>query len=102
MTSCRMRRQSKRYALRYSSKLPGTYPTCQFIQTEYTIDFLDKHDYYHVGVIRSNLIRNIPTIFKDVYDELLLALNDSIPTVSEGVWRACWKLFRVHEEGRVG
>ena len=30
-------------------------------------------------------MRHIPTIFNDIYDELTLALNDSIPTVGEGM-----------------
>ncbi|KAI0001032.1 cytochrome P450 [Russula vinacea] len=56
-------------------------PTEEFLQTEYTINFLEKHNSYHSDVIRSKLIRNIP--FQDIHDELLLALNDSIPTVGE-------------------
>ena len=73
---------------------------CQFLQTEYTINFLEKHNSYHSDVIRSKLIRNIP--FQDIHDELLLALNDSIPTVGEGMWQDCGKSLRVNEEGRVG
>ena len=47
-------------------------------------------------------MRHIPTIFNDIYDELLLALDDSIPMVGEGTWEACGKsLRRVHEEDSV-
>jgi hypoxanthine-guanine phosphoribosyltransferase len=57
----------------------------QFLQTAYTVDFRDKHSSYHADVIRSKLIRIVPTIFQDIHDELVLALNDIIPTVSEGM-----------------
>jgi len=55
------------------------------LQITYTLDFLNKDDFYHSDVIRSKLIRNLPTIFKDVYDELGPALDDAIPTVGDGV-----------------
>ncbi|KAI9511491.1 cytochrome P450 [Russula earlei] len=40
--------------------------------------------FYHEDVIRSKLIRDIPTLFKDIYDELVPAIDDSIPAVVEG------------------
>ncbi|KAI9511438.1 cytochrome P450 [Russula earlei] len=58
-------------------------PLEEFIQTTYTLDFMDKHSSYHNDVIRSNLIRNIPKIFQDLYDEMILALDDRIPTTDE-------------------
>ena len=91
MIICHIRHQQKRYAPRYSSRLPNLplRDTYQLIQTKYTINLLDEHNYYHSEVIRSKLIRHIPTIFRDVYDELLLAFNDCIPTVGEGMWQIC-------------
>jgi hypothetical protein len=86
MTFCPTTSRSKRYVLR-----PWFDPTythdksCQFLQITYTLDFLNKDDFYHSDVIRSKLIRNMPTIFKDVYDELVPALDDAIPTVGDGV-----------------
>ncbi|KAI0002413.1 cytochrome P450 [Russula compacta] len=59
-------------------------PIAEFVQTPYTLDFLDGHNFYHVDVIRAKLIgSNISTVFNDIHDELVLALNDSIPTVGE-------------------
>ena len=56
------------------------------------MDFLEKHD-YHADIIRSKLIRVTPSVFQDVHDELVLALNDIIPTVNEGTPQACGKPF---------
>ncbi|KAF8504637.1 cytochrome P450 [Russula emetica] len=58
-------------------------PTDEFLQTAYTMDFREKHNNYHADIIRSKLIRIIPTIFQDIHDEVVLALNDIIPTVDE-------------------
>ncbi|KAI0292771.1 cytochrome P450 [Russula brevipes] len=58
-------------------------PLEEFLQITYTLDFLNKDDFYHSDVIRSKLIRNMPTIFKDVYDELGPALDDAVPTVGD-------------------
>jgi len=60
----------------------------QFLQMTYTLDFLDKHDFYHEDIIRSKLIRNLPAVLKDVNEEIALALDDNIPAVGEGVWYA--------------
>ncbi len=65
----------------------------QFLQTAYTMDFREKHSNYHSDVIRSKLIRMVPTIFQDIHDELVLALNDIIPTVSEGMSQVCGEAF---------
>jgi hypoxanthine-guanine phosphoribosyltransferase len=56
------------------------------------MDFLENHN-YHSDVIRSKLIRVIPAVFQDIHDELVLALNDIIPTVNEGMPQACGKSF---------
>ncbi len=57
------------------------------------MDFREKHNNYHADVIRSKLIRIIPTIFQGVQDELVLTFNDIIPTVGEGMSQACGKPF---------
>jgi len=58
-------------------------PLEDFLQMTYTLDLLDKHDFYHEDVIRSKLIRNLSAVLKDVNDEIALALDDSIPAVGE-------------------
>jgi hypothetical protein len=52
----------------------------QFLQVDYTLDVLNKHDFYHEGIVRSKLTRNLAVILKDVRDELVYALEDLIPT----------------------
>jgi hypothetical protein len=37
-------------------------------------------DLYHVDVIRSKLTRNIAATFKEVCEELVMAMDDFIPT----------------------
>ena len=36
-------------------------------------------------MILSELMRIIPAVFQDIHDELILALNNIIPTVDEGM-----------------
>ncbi|KAH9063633.1 cytochrome P450 [Lactarius vividus] len=60
-------------------------PTEKFIQTDYTLDFLNKHDYYHSHVIVSKLTRITSATFEDIYEELVLTLEDNIPTDKEWV-----------------
>ena len=60
---------------------------CQSVQAEYTLDLLDMNDDYHMDVIRTKLTRNIGNTFKDVRDELLTALDASIPVSGDGTWR---------------
>ncbi|KAH8980713.1 cytochrome P450 [Lactarius hatsudake] len=57
----------------------------QFLQTDYTLDFLNKQDYFHIHVILSKLTRITSTTFEDIYEELVLALDDNIPTGKEWV-----------------
>lgn len=57
------------------------------------MDFLDKDSDYHIDVVRSKLMRDLPTILQDIHDELLLALNDFIPTVGKGMPQPCGKPF---------
>ena len=52
----------------------------QILQSEYTLGLPNDDSFYHSDVIRSKLTRNIATTFKDVYDELISSLEDSIPT----------------------
>ncbi|KAH9005724.1 cytochrome P450 [Lactarius hatsudake] len=52
----------------------------QFLQTDYTLDFLNKQDYFHIHVMLSKLTRITSTTFEDIYEELVLALDDNIPT----------------------
>jgi hypothetical protein len=60
-------------------------PMADFIEIDYTLDLLNKHNVYHTDVIRSKLTRNIAVTFKDVREELINALEDSIPT-DEDKW----------------
>ena len=57
---------------------------CQFLQTDYTLNFLNRDDKYHRAVIRSRLTRNVATTFDQVYDELDGALREYIPATCEG------------------
>ena len=57
------------------------------------MDFREKHNNYHVDIIRSKLICVIPAVFQDANDEVVIALNDIIPTVDEGMPQACGKPF---------
>jgi len=43
-------------------------------------------DNYHMDVIRTKLTRNIAVIFKEVREELILALKDLIPTDEDSKW----------------
>ena len=62
----------------------------QLLQKEYTIDSLNKDDFYHVDIIRTKLTRNIAVTFEEVREELILALNDLIPTDEDGKWQTRW------------
>ena len=48
----------------------------QGLSIDYTLDLLNKHDIYHVEVLRSKLTRNIAVTFKDVREEVINALED--------------------------
>lgn len=50
------------------------------MQPEYTLDLLNADDEYHTDVMRSKLTRNIDSTFKEVREELVMALDDLIPT----------------------
>ena len=59
----------------------------QLIQSEYTLDLLNVNDEYHTDVIRSQLTRNIANTFKDVREELIMAMDDLIPTREDSAWQ---------------
>ena len=59
----------------------------QMLQSEYTLDLLNKNDEYHTDVMRSQLTRNIANTFKDVREELIMAMDDLIPTRDDGAWQ---------------
>jgi len=52
----------------------------QLLQSNYTIDLLEKNNIYHADVVRTKLTRNIAVTFKDVREEVINALEDLIPT----------------------
>ncbi len=58
----------------------------QSLEIDYTLDLLNKDDIYHAEVIRSKLTRNIAVTFKEVREELINALEDSIPTDEDSKW----------------
>ena len=43
-------------------------------------------DSYHVDVIRSKLTRNMAVTFNEVREELILAMDDLIPTREDSTW----------------
>jgi cytochrome P450 len=55
-------------------------PSIEFLQPEYTLDLLDMSDEYHTDIIRSKLTRNIAATFNEVREELIMAMDDLIPT----------------------
>jgi cytochrome P450 len=55
-------------------------PVTEFIQPEYTLNLLNMKDDYHSDVIRSKLTRNIAATFSEVREELIMAMDDLIPT----------------------
>ena len=58
----------------------------QFLQPEYTLDVLNPEDRYTTDVIRSKLTHNMAVIFKDVHEELVMAMDDFIPTSVDSTW----------------
>ena len=58
----------------------------QSLEIDYTLDLLNKDDIYHAEVIRSKLTRNLAVTFKEVREELINALEDSIPIVEDSKW----------------
>ncbi|KAH8976597.1 cytochrome P450 [Lactarius hatsudake] len=58
-------------------------PAEEVLQTDYTLNYLNKHDHYPVHVILSQLTRIASTTFEDICEELVLVLEDNIPTTGK-------------------
>ena len=59
----------------------------QMIQAKYTLDLLNEDDEFHTDIIRSQLTRNIANTFKEVREELIMAMDDQIPTCGDREWQ---------------
>jgi hypothetical protein len=46
------------------------------------------NDRYHADVIRSKLTRNIAATFNDVREEIIMTMDDLIPTHEDGEWQS--------------
>ena len=44
------------------------------------------NDTFHIDVIRSKLTRNTPVTFKEVREELVMAMDDFIPMSGDSTW----------------
>jgi hypothetical protein len=55
----------------------------QALHIDYTFGRNIRENPYHVPVIRSRLIKALPPLVYDVYDEVVTALNELIP-ITEG------------------
>jgi hypothetical protein len=42
------------------------------------------NDFFHIDIIRSKLTRNIAVTFKEVREELIMAMDDFIPMCGDG------------------
>ena len=51
----------------------------QSLQTEYTEDILNPKDGYSTEIIRSKFTRDVASTFKEVHEELIMAIDDLIP-----------------------
>ena len=45
-------------------------------------------DLFHVDIIRSKLTRNIAVTFKEVREELIMGMDDLIPTGEDSKWQS--------------
>jgi len=55
----------------------------EVIQAEYTLSMLNPRDGYSTDVIRSKLTRDVAATFKDVREELVMAMDDFIPACDD-------------------
>ena len=62
---------------------------------------LDIHDEYHRDIVRSKLTRNIDSTFKAVRQELVMSMDDLIPTHGHGTWQSPRQEAVVHTACRV-
>jgi hypothetical protein len=47
---------------------------------------MENQPIYHTDVVRSRLTRNVAATFKEVREELSIALEDVIPTSEDSKW----------------
>jgi cytochrome P450 len=55
-------------------------PRREFLQSKYTLDFLNPGDSYSTDVMRSKSTRDVATTFKEIREEFVMAMDDLIPT----------------------
>ncbi len=60
----------------------------KFIQPEYTLDLSNVFDEYTTPLVRSKLARNIAALFKDVREELVMAMDDLVPIHEDSTWQS--------------
>lgn len=60
--------------------------TTQLLQVKYTFGLEAQEHPYHVQVIRDHLKRNLSQLFPDIFDEIRLAFDESIPYREAGEW----------------
>ncbi|CCM00817.1 uncharacterized protein FIBRA_02859 [Fibroporia radiculosa] len=53
--------------------------TNEVLQIPYTLGANIHHNPYHIPIVRSQLTRNLSTLFPDLRDEIAAAFNDEIP-----------------------
>ncbi|CAL1702998.1 unnamed protein product [Somion occarium] len=53
--------------------------TRESLQVDYTLGPAIHHNGYHIGIVRSNLTRNLAALFPDVRDEIVAAFTEAIP-----------------------
>ena len=51
------------------------------------LGILNMNDSFHSGVIRSKVTRNKAAILYEVHEELIMAMDDSIPTRKNSTWQ---------------
>ena len=51
----------------------------QAFQAEYTINLLNPKDEYSTEIIRSKFTRDVASTFKEVHEELIMAMDELIP-----------------------
>ncbi|KAA1468096.1 cytochrome P450 [Dentipellis sp. KUC8613] len=54
------------------------------LQVDYTLGNAVNNNPYHISIIRSQLTRNLASIFPDVREELVAAFDDAIPAKEHG------------------
>jgi len=62
-----------------------TLATRELLQTKYTLGREIHEDSYHLGVIRSQLTRNLNALFPELCEEVAAAFADEIPATTDGV-----------------